>query len=123
MRKFHEDEGGQLILLACVSIVIAIVLIATYEYTTLWAGETSINHETSDSFFFYRSARDRYEKIYNNTDYLNLSKSPNITVFEREMKTFAILHGYSMDFVRNDTHARIIFIDKDLRIDEIFVKK
>ena len=124
MRKFIDDKSGQMILLACVSVVAAMVLIATYEYSTLETGESSINRENKDSFYFYTDIRDRYVNIYKDdtTDYLNLSNPVNITIFEKELKEFALLHGYSVEFMSNYTQARIIFVDKDLEIDEIIYR-
>ncbi len=124
MRSLYKDEKGQLILGACVSIVIALILITTYEYSILSTGENSINRENMESTYFYLNIRDTYARIYTDTclDYLNMSKPANITVFEKEMKEFALLHGYSMEFIRDDTKATIIFIDKEIRIKEEIYK-
>ncbi|MCX9074162.1 MAG: hypothetical protein OIN88_05810 [Candidatus Methanoperedens sp.] len=114
MRRFKDDETGQLILIACVSVAAALVLIATYEYSTLGTGENSINRETMNSYYFYDSIKDRYSPIYNNITYKN-----SIDVYENDIKKFALLHGYSVDFVcSNDRHKTIIFIDKDIKIEE-----
>lgn len=120
MKTFHQDEKGQLILGACVSIVVAMILIAAYEYSILSTGENSINHENKESTYFYINMRDTYSGIYRDTsrDFLNMSNPSNITVFEKEMKEFALLHGYSVEFQRDDVKATIIFIDKELRIKE-----
>ena len=109
MRRFINDESGQLILIACVSVVAAIVLIATYEYSTLGTGENSINRETMNSYYFYDSIRENYNLTYSN---------PNHAVFENELKEFSLLHGYSVDFVCNNNHKKVIFIDKDIKIEE-----
>ena len=37
---------------------------------------------------------------------------------ENELKEFGLLHGYSVDFVCRDKHKTIIFIDKDIKIEE-----
>ncbi len=113
MRRFKDDESGQLILIACVSVAAALVLIATYEYSTLGTGENSINRETMNSYYFYNSIREKYSPIYNNITYKD-----DIQVYENELKEFAILHGYSVDFVCKDKHKTIIFIDKDIKIEE-----
>lgn len=114
MKRFKDDDNGQLILIACVSVAAALVLIATYEYSTLAAGENSINRENMNSYYFYDSIRDRYSLIYNNINY-----SDSIHEHENDLKKFALLHGYSLDFVcSNDNHKIIIFIDKDIRIEE-----
>ncbi len=118
MRDLRSDERGQLILIACVAIVLAIVLISVYEYSTLGTGEKSINRENKDSFYYYNSIRDRYTKVYQDP-YTNMSNPVNITLFEKELKQFALLHGYSVEFIRNDTQATIVFIDKDIRIEEV----
>ncbi len=118
MRNFRSDDRGQLILIACVAIVLAIVLISVYELSTMGTGENSINRENKDSYYYYKSIRDRYSKVYNES-YMNMSNSVNITLFEKELKEFALLHGYSVDFIRNDTQATIVFIDKDIRIEEV----
>lgn len=115
--KIIKDDSGQMILITCLSIAVIMVMISVYEYSTMMTGEGSINKENSGSTYFYINARDRYEKIYND-EYLNLSKTTNITIFEKEMREFALLHGYSINFMRNDTSAKIIFIDKDMRIIE-----
>jgi hypothetical protein len=124
MRKIQDDTSGQLILIACLSMVLAILLIMAYEYSTLTSGEKSINQENENSFYFYKSLKDRYSIIYrsNNPDYFDMTRPDNITLFENEMKEFALIHGYSMDIRRNGNQARIIFVDKDLRIDEFIVR-
>lgn len=117
MRKFFDDDSGQLILLACVAVVLSIVLIATYEYSTLGTGEKSINRENINAYYFYQSIRDRYINIYNDHDY-DFGNAKNITFFEKELKEFALLHGYSIDFIHNGEVTKIIFIDEDLKIEE-----
>ena len=117
--KIIKDDNGQMILITCLSIAIILILISIYEYSTMMTGEGSINKENSESTYFYINARDRYMKIYND-EYLNMSKTTNITIFEKEMKEFALLHGYSINFIRNDTLAKMIFIDKDMMIIEQF---
>jgi len=117
MGRLFKDDRGQLILIACISIVLSLLLIAAYENSTLTTGESSINRENMDSFYYYKSIRARYIDVYKDP-YLDLSSHTNITLFERELKEFALLHGYSVDFKRNTTQARIIFRDKDLRIEE-----
>ena len=115
--RMFDDDSGQLILIACISIAVSLVMITIYEYSTLTTGEGSINRENIGSTYFYTNIRDRYINVYNE-EYLNTSKSTNITVFEKEMKKFAILHGYSIDFIRNESSATIIFVDKDTKIIE-----
>ena len=118
MRRFNDDTG-QLILVACVTVVLAIVLMTTYEYSTLGTGEKSINRENMDSTYYYQDVRERYINIYNKSDYLNLTDPNNITVYENEMKDLAILHGYSLDFVHDGPKkTTIVFVDKDIRIEE-----
>ena len=117
MRKF-DDETGQLILIACVTVVLAIVLITSYEYSTLSTGEESINRENMDSTYYYQDVRERYINIYNDPEYLDYTKLNNLTVFENEMKDLAILHGYSIDFIHNGSKTTIVFVDKDIRIEE-----
>lgn len=114
MRRFIDDDNGQLILIACVSVAVALVLIATYEYSTLGTGENSINRETMNSYYFYNSISERYSHIYNNITYKD-----NIQLYENQLKEFGLLHGYSVDFVcSNDLHKKIVFIDKDIKIEE-----
>ena len=115
--KIIKDDNGQMILIMCLSIAVILIMISIHEYSTMMTGEGSINKENSESTYFYINARERYVKIYND-EYLNLSKTTNITIFEKEMKEFALLHGYSVNFIRNDTSAKIIFVDKDMRIIE-----
>lgn len=117
MRKF-DDETGQLILIACVTVVLAIVLITSYEYSTLSTGEESINRENMDSTYYYQDVRERYINIYKDPEYLDYTKPNNLTVFENEMKDLAILHGYSIDFIHNGSKTTIVFVDKDIRIEE-----
>lgn len=115
MRRFIVDDSGQLILIACVSVAAALVLIAVYEYSTLGTGENSINRENLNSYYFYDSIRKEYSGIYNNTD------KNDILTFENEIKKFALLHGYSVDFIcTNNTNGNrtIVFIDKDIKIRE-----
>ncbi len=113
MRRFSEDDKGQLILIACVSIAVALVLIATYGYYTIGTGEESINREDMNSFYYYENIRDNY---------FNVSNYPNpndITAFENDMKKYALLHGYSVDFgVCSNGNTTIIFMDKDIQIRE-----
>ena len=109
MKRFINDDRGQLILIACVSIAAALVLIATYEYSTLGTGENSINRETMNSYYFYNSIRDRYNETYNGLDH---------AVFENELKEFSLMHGYSLDFICTGTNRSIVFIDKDIKIIE-----
>jgi hypothetical protein len=113
MRRFSDDDSGQMILIACVSIAAALVLISAYEYSTLGTGEKSINRETLNSYDYYNNIRDRYVDLYNNPDYQGA-----ITPYETELKEYALLHGSSVDFIHNGTKVRIIFIDKDLKIEE-----
>ncbi len=113
MRRFVDDDRGQLILIACVSVAAALVLIATYEYSTLGTGENSINRETMNSYYFYDSIRDRYSQIYNNITYKD-----SIHVYENDLKKFALLHGYSVDFVCTGNNRTIVFFDKDIKIRE-----
>ena len=112
------DDRGQLILIACVGIVLALVLISVYELSTLNTGENSINRENRDSYYYYKSIRDRYDAVYKEP-YTNMSNPVNLTLFEKELKEFSLLHGYSVEFIRNDTQATIIFIDKDIKIEEV----
>ncbi len=111
MRRFKDDDRGQLILIACVSVAAALVLIATYEYSTLGTGENSINRENLNSYYFYDSIRERYSKIYNHSNY-------NVPLFENELKKFALLHGYSVDFECTGNNRTIVFNDKDIKIKE-----
>ena len=113
MRRF-DDDTGQLILIACVTVVLAIVLMTTYEYSTLGTGEKSINRENMDSTYYYQDVRERYINIYKDPAYLD-----NLTVYENEMKDLAILHGYSIDFIHDGPKkTTIVFVDKDIRIEE-----
>lgn len=116
-RNMLKDDSGQLILIACVSIAASLILISIYEYSTLTTGEGSINRENIGSTYFYTNIRDRYMNVYND-EYLDMNKSTNITIFEKETKKFALLHGYSIDFIRNDSFVTIIFVDKDMKIIE-----
>ncbi len=112
MRRFIDDDSGQLILIACVSIAAALVLIATYGYYTIGAGEDSINREDMNSFYYYHSIRDNYMNIS--------SKDLNNITLKNELKSSAILHGYSVDFgVCSYGNSTIIFIDKDIQIREV----
>ncbi len=110
MKRFSVDDRGQLILIACVSIAVALVLIATYGYYTIGAGEDSINREDMNSFYYYHSIRDNY---------MNISNNQNSVTLKNEMKASALLHGYSVDFgVCSNGNSTIIFIDKDIQIRE-----
>ncbi len=110
MEKFPDDDHGQLILIACVSIAVALVLIATYGYYTIGTGENSINREDMNSFYYYQSIRDNY---------MNISHNQNNVTLKNEMKASALLHGYSVDFgVCSSGNSTIIFIDKDIQIRE-----
>ena len=111
MRRSLDDESAQLILIACVSVAVALFLIASYEYSTLGTGENSINRENLNSYYFYDSIRERYSRIYNDSNYF-------LPSFENDLKKFAILHGYSVDFVCTGNNRTIIFIDKDIKIRE-----
>lgn len=112
--NFVDNDSGQMILLACVFVTVALVLIAIYEYSTLDTGENSINRENVDSFYYYKNIRDRYTEVY--------EERSNVTIFENELEEFALLHGYSLNFLHGDTQVRIMFIDKDLRIEEYIEK-
>lgn len=121
MKKFLKDDNGQMILIACVFIVLSLVLIAIYEYSTLGTGEASINRENIDSFYYYKNIRERYTRVYNsdqNSSYWDFSRPNNITLFEKELKQFALQHGYGLSIIRNNTQAKIIFVDKNLKIEE-----
>ncbi len=113
MRRFSDDDSGQLILIACVSVAAALVLISIYEYSTLGTGEKSINRETLNSYDYYNNIRDRYVNL-SDSGYRN-----NIAPYETELKEYALLHGASVDFIHNGTQVKIIFIDKDLKIEEV----
>jgi hypothetical protein len=113
MRRFLDDESGQLILIACLFVVLSLMLMATYEYSALGTGEKSINRENMNSYYFYNSIRERYSQIYNNITYRD-----RIPVFENEFKELALLHGYSVDFVCSDKNRTIVFVDKDIKIRE-----
>ena len=112
MRGF-EDDKGQLILIGCVIITVTIVMIISFEYSTLVTGEKSIKRENMNSVYYYESVRDRYVNIYNNPDYKD-----NLDMFESEIIALAQLHGYSVDFVHNNLTTTIVFVDKDIRIEE-----
>ncbi len=121
MKNFFDNDRGQLILIACVSIVAAIILIAAYEYSTLGTGEKSINRENMNSYYFYKNIRDKYTEIYNDPshpEYQDLSNPQNLTIFEKELKEFALLHGYSLEFTCSGKNPKIIFVDKDIKIEE-----
>jgi len=118
MKRFYDDDGAQMILIACVSIVLALVLIAIYESQTLVTGENSIKSENSDSFYFYMDMRDKYSDIYNDARYLDYASPNNLSIFEKELKEFSLFHGYSLDFIHNNGKTTIIFVDKDIRIKE-----
>lgn len=109
MRRLTDDDSGQLILIACVSVAAAIVLISIYEFSTLSAGEDSINRENLNSYYYYGSIRETYNQTYLLT---------NHTVFETDLKKFALMHGYSVDFVCTGVNKTIIFVDKDIKIQE-----
>lgn len=116
--KELNDETGQLILIACFTVVVAIILMVSYEYSTLSTGENSINRENMDSTYYFHDVRERYINIYNDPDYLNYSEPNNLTVFENEIKDLAILHGFSIDFIHDGPKTTIVFVDKDVRIEE-----
>jgi hypothetical protein len=109
MRQFRDDDSGQLILIACVSVAAALVLIATYEYSTLGTGENSINRENVNSYYFYDSIRENYNQTYLASDRVK---------FENELKSFSLMHGYSLDFICTGTNRTILFIDNDIKITE-----
>jgi hypothetical protein len=113
MKRFLDDDRGQLILIACVSVAAALVLITMYEYSTLGTGEKSINRENLNSYYFYDSIEDRYSQVYQ--EY----QTNSVTVFENDLKRFALLHGYSLDFVCAGGNKKIIFVDKDIKIEEL----
>lgn len=117
MKRSFDNDSGQLILITCVLIAIVLILISIYGYSTLMTGKGSIDRENIDSTYFYLGMRNRYINIYNN-EYLDINKTTNITIFEKEMKQFSVLHGYSIDFIRDDFSATIIFVDKDMKIIE-----
>lgn len=121
MKKFLNNDSGQLVLITCVSIAAALVLIAMYEYSTLGTGEKSINREDMNSYYFYKNIKNRYTEIYNDNStgiFLNRNNPKNLTYFEKEMKEFALLHGYSVDFACNGRKPKIIFMDRDIKIEE-----
>jgi hypothetical protein len=109
VKRFSGDDSGQLILIACISVAAAIVLISIYEYSTLSAGEDSINRENLNSYYYYDSIRETYNQTY---------LRPDHAVFENELKKFALMHGYSVDFVCKGGNKTIIFVDKDIKIQE-----
>jgi hypothetical protein len=98
------------------------MLIATYEYSALGTGEKSINRENSGSAYFYMNIMDQYTNIYYNNASWDSSNPKNLTYFENDMKEFALLHGYSLDFVCNDNSSnvstKVIFVDRGVRIEE-----
>jgi hypothetical protein len=116
VRRFSDDDSGQLILIACVFIAAALVLISAYEYSTLGTGEKSINRETLNSYDYYNNIRDRYVDLYKDYNYRG-----TIIQYETELKEYALLHGASVDFIHNGTQVTIIFKDKDLKIEEVVI--
>ncbi len=110
MRKFLKDDSGQLILIACVAIAAALVMIATYGFYMEGRGENSINRENANSYFYYDSIRDNLILVGQNT---------NNAILKNDMKSFALLHGYSLDFVCTNHNTTIRFVDRDLQINEI----
>ena len=76
-----------------VTVVLAIVLMTTYEYSTLGTGEKSINRENMDSTYYYQDVRERYINIYTNTLSLHKSKPNNPNVYENERKNLLISHS------------------------------
>lgn len=117
MKKFNDDSG-QFLLITCVGVSIALVMMATYEYSTMETGEMSINRENMNSFYYYESIRDNYVPIYNDSTYLDFTNPKNRTVFENDMKNLALLHGYSVNFIHNGSKTTILFGDKDVTIEE-----
>jgi hypothetical protein len=120
MRRFLDNGSGQLILISCLFVAFALMLMATYEYSALGTGEKSIDREDMGSTYFYMNIMDRYNKIYYDEAYWT-NNAKNITYFENDMKEFALLHGYSLDFVRPNNTIRatkVIFVDKDVRIED-----
>lgn len=109
---FTNDDSGQMILVTCISIVLALILITIYAYSSLETGEGSINRENMNAYYYYDSIRDKYKEIYK-------SNSSDADVFKEEIKGFALLHGYSVEFVCSGENSKIIFADKDIRIEEI----
>lgn len=116
MRKFYNNEEGQIILSGCMTIVVAIILMTTYTYSILWTGEGSIDTENRDSFYYYNSIKDNYLNMPSNID------NNNVTIYENQLKDFALLHGYSLNFLHKDVNfnknTTIIFTDKDIKIIE-----
>ena len=91
--------------MACVSVAVAIVLISVYEFSTLSAGEDSIIRENLNSYYYYSSIRESF-------------LLSNDTIFETDLKNFALMHGYSVDFVCKGGNRMIMFVDKDINIQE-----
>jgi len=111
VRRFSDDDSGQLIIIACVSVAAAILLISMYEFSTLSAGEDSINRENLNSYYYYGSIRETYFQTYLQSDH---------TEFEKDLKMFALMHGYSVDFRCNVTENKtiLLFVDKDIKMQE-----
>lgn len=109
MRRLLKDDSGQLILIACISTAAALVLIAMYGFYIAGTGENSINRENANSYFYYDSIRDNLR---------NIAQNPNNITLKNDMKAFALLHGYSLDFVCINNNTAIIFRDGDLLINE-----
>lgn len=115
MKQLLDDDKGQMILMTCVAIALALILISVYEINALSTGEGSINREDMDSFYYYNSVRERYNDMQTNPDLMS-----NVSELENEFRQVAVLHGYSVNFVHknNGTQTQIMFVDKGLTINE-----
>jgi hypothetical protein len=70
----------------------------------------TIKRENVNSFYYYNNIRETYSGVYSDTN--------NVTAFENDLKSFALIHGYSVDFTCSHGNKTIIFIDTDIIIEE-----
>lgn len=114
-----KDDRGQLILIACAVIAISIVLMATYEYTVMGAGQKVIKNEVRGAPYYYMNGRDAYLDFLE-AEWANSSDPSTMhgkmRGYEKDIKILASQHGYSFDFLPNETSPFIIFADKDMII-------
>lgn len=118
-----RDDRGQLILIACAMIAISIVLMATYEYAVMGAGQGVIKNEVRGAPYYYMSGRDAYLELFE-AEWANSSDLSTMQMkmrgFERDIKNLTARHGYSFDLLPNETstsqYVDIVFADKDMVI-------
>jgi hypothetical protein len=105
--SFHDDQRGQVIIVAGVTIAIAIIAFATIYFSAGMAGQRTIGEEKEEIGFVFNDVRDTYGRILREVS-TNGEKNPFngtngdlLSIYETQLGHLENQRGYFIVF----THA------------------